>query len=128
MEKRAARILVVDDEAAIRGSLLAYLGDQGYDADGAASAEQALELTRQRRYDLLIVDLRLPGMNGEQLIQRLNRSERPPGFLIHTGSTDFRLSAELRRAGLREHHVFAKPLFDLQQLLQGIEQRLARAS
>lgn len=122
---RQAQILIIDDEPAIRRSLRAFLCDQGYDADGACSAEQAMALMEGRSYDLLIVDLRLPGMSGEQLIRQVHDRAGPARFLIHTGSMDFRLSEELRRLGLRDRHIFAKPVLDLQQLLTGIEERLA---
>jgi len=123
--EKEARILIIDDETAIRSSLQAYLSDLDYITDGAESAEQAIGLLQDRSYDLLIVDLRLPGMSGEQLIRRVHAQGDGIRFLIHTGSMDFRLSDELRQLGLTERHIFAKPVIDLQQLVTGIEQQLS---
>lgn len=122
---RRIRLLVIDDEPAIRDSLQAYLSDLGYIVDAAESAEQAIGLLQGRCYDLLIVDLRLPGMSGEQLIRGVHARGAGTRFLIHTGSMDYRLSDELRQLGLTERHIFAKPVLDLQQLVSGIEQQLS---
>lgn len=122
---KRARLLIIDDEPAIRTSLQAYLSDLDYIADGAESAEQAIGLLRDSSYDLLIVDLRLPGMSGEQLIRRVHAQRDGTRFLIHTGSMGYRLSDELRQLGLTERHIFAKPVIDLQQLVTRIEQQLS---
>lgn len=126
--ERQFHLLVIDDEPAIRTSLQAYLGDLGYLADGAGSAEEAMRLLQERVYDLLIVDLRLPGMSGEQLIRGVHAGGAGTRFLIHTGSMDYRLSDELRRIGLSEQQIFAKPVLDLRQLANGIRQQLAAVS
>ena len=66
-----ARILVVDDERTAREELCEALRDAGYKVRSADSAETALEQVSQRSYDLCISDIRMPGMDGVELLRRL---------------------------------------------------------
>lgn len=110
-------ILVVDDEAPVRISLAAYLEDEGFCVRVADSAEHALEQLGLEPPALAVVDLRLPGMDGAALI--LEMAKRFPGmsFLIHTGSTRFSLSNELKAVGLRDEHIFFKPILDMSEMV-----------
>lgn len=66
-----ARVLVADDDRAFRLSTSALLRSEGYDADGADDGQAALALLRERSYDLLLLDLRMPRVDGLQLIEAL---------------------------------------------------------
>ena len=68
MSASAVRVLVVDDESCIRNSLVNYLEDRGCKVVSAESAEEALETLRTEAVDVAIVDIRLPGMDGNGLI------------------------------------------------------------
>src|SRR6188474_1065398 len=68
-----ARVLVVDDEASIRDLLSKTLALAEYDVDTAADASTALGRVRAAEYDLLIADLRMPGMDGLTLIRQVKR-------------------------------------------------------
>ena len=65
------RILIVDDEAAIRSSLLESLTAEGYDAEIAESGEEALARCHGTVFDLVVTDLRLPGVSGLEILQAL---------------------------------------------------------
>ena len=60
------RVLVVDDEAGVRASLAAILGDEGYAVDGVESGEAALTALGDRRYDLVLLDVWLPGRTASR--------------------------------------------------------------
>jgi DNA-binding NtrC family response regulator len=112
------RVLVVDDESSIRNSLVAFLEDVDFELSSVGSAEEAFESIqdanrRRRQYHVVIVDLRLPGMSGEMLIIRAHELFPTIRFLIHTGSTSYRLPEEMKRIGMRPEHVFLKPVGDL---------------
>jgi DNA-binding NtrC family response regulator len=115
------KILVIDDEPFIRESLVGFLEDCDYEVSSAESAEQALNLLRETPYDVAIVDLRLPGMNGDVFIQEINRLVPNIRFLIHTGSVDYRLSKNLLEIGVLPDHVFYKPQHDLMLFVNKIE-------
>ena len=79
------RVLVVDDEAAIRDLLSKTLALAEYDVDVAADGRSALERMRLYPYDLLIADLRMPGMDGLTVIREAKRYKADLPVLIITG-------------------------------------------
>ena len=79
------RVLVVDDEASIRDLLSKTLALAEYDVDVAADGRSALERMRMYPYDLLIADLRMPGMDGLTVIREAKRYKADLPVLIITG-------------------------------------------
>jgi len=80
-----ARVLVVDDEASIRDLLSKTLALAEYDVDTAADASTALGRVRAAEYDLLIADLKMPGMDGLTLIRQVKRIRAELPVIIITG-------------------------------------------
>ncbi len=117
-------ILVIDDEASIRESLCAFLEDHGYLVKAVESAEDALALLQHERFDLAIVDMRLPGESGDVFIVKAARLMKELRFLIHTGSVEFHLTDALKQQGITAEHVYLKPLNDLTVLVEGVEKLL----
>ncbi len=107
------RVLIVDDEQFIRESLVEFLRDYCFDVSWADSAESALSGLKKNMHDLAVIDLRLPGMSGESLIQEINKIDPVCRFLIHTGSVGYCLSEDLKDIGMKSEHVFYKPQLDL---------------
>ena len=79
------RVLVVDDEASIRELLAKTLALAEYDVDTAADASTALTRVRAAEYDLLIADLRMPGMDGLTLIRQVKKIRADLPVIIITG-------------------------------------------
>lgn len=78
-------VLIVDDEAAIRESLQGVLEDEGYQSATADSGESCLEMVRKRAYDLVLLDIWLPGMDGLEVLQKIRELENPPEVIIISG-------------------------------------------
>jgi DNA-binding response OmpR family regulator len=68
------RILVVDDEAAIRDLVGSYLRNEGFEVDEAADGEDALVRFADRAHDLVVLDLRLPGIGGLDVLREIRRA------------------------------------------------------
>jgi PAS domain S-box-containing protein len=68
-------LLIVDDEPAIRAALSLYLEREGHSVDAVATGREALEHARSRRYDAILVDLRMPDMSGDALFAELQASD-----------------------------------------------------
>jgi DNA-binding response OmpR family regulator len=115
-------VLVIDDEPAICASLSAFLEDYGFQASTAESAEEALDLMKSNSYDICIVDLRLPGMSGEDLILRAKERYPKQKHIIYTGSISYNLSDKLKALGMRPEHVFLKPIRVLSLLVKCIKE------
>lgn len=67
----ADTVLIVDDDAAVQGMLYKVIRSNGLQADICASGEEALALTKQKRYDLILLDINMHGMDGFEVIQQL---------------------------------------------------------
>ncbi len=81
----AARLLIVDDEPAVLDLLKRYLERVGYTVEVTSSGEAALDLFQAERYDLVIADLNLPGIGGEEMLQRMRERQPSLRALISSG-------------------------------------------
>lgn len=84
-EAERARLLVIDDDESTRRSLSTVLEEEGYEVDVAASGHEAVAKSRMNLYNLVLVDLRLPDMDGTRLLTEMR--ETVPGMvkIIITG-------------------------------------------
>ncbi|WP_295450355.1 response regulator [uncultured Thiodictyon sp.] len=114
------RILVVEDHPSLRRNLVALLEDEDFVVSEAASGEDALKLIAEQDFQVAVVDVRLPGMNGIELIERAGGAYPHLRFLIHTGSVDYVLTPEIIALGMGEDDVFYKPISDLETFFSRI--------
>jgi DNA-binding response OmpR family regulator len=102
MDSRRGRLLVVDDEAAIRFALCEYFGKQGWTVDSAAEKEEAEALLACTEYAVVIADLRLTGIYGVEGLDivRWSHHLRPETrVVLLTGNGTPEIEAEARRRG-----------------------------
>ena len=109
----SARILVVDDDASIRQTFAGHLGQSGYDVATAESAEDALSRFIELDPALVITDVRLPGMDGLELLARLKQERPAMPVLVITAHQDMPTAIGAMKAGAYDYLV--KPL-DLDQI------------
>ena len=76
------RILIVEDEEAIADSLAFSLRSEGFDVDTVRDGETALEAARERTYDVMILDLMLPGISGVEVCRRLRAESALPVLML----------------------------------------------
>ncbi|HFE53526.1 MAG TPA: response regulator, partial [Bacteroidetes bacterium] len=67
------RILVVDDEPEVCDALVGFLADEGHEAHAVQTGEDGLRFARESVYDVVFLDVRLPGMGGLEVLQRLRQ-------------------------------------------------------
>ena len=115
------KILIVDDEERLLRSLAFYFEDEGYDVYISLSGEDAMEVLRKENIAACIVDMRLPGIDGNEVIRMANSDQLLDKFIIHTGSTDYLVPADIKAMGISSSQVFLKPLTDLSVLVQAIQ-------
>jgi DNA-binding response OmpR family regulator len=119
----AEKILVVDDEPDVGGTIVAVLRASGYEADMRNDSVAALELISGGSYDLIISDIVMPALNGIQLLTLIKAQDHAPEVIMVTGYS----SRELAETAL-EHGAFAyveKP-FDVEELVDRTKQALWR--
>jgi len=93
------RILVVDDEAAIRHSLEEALTAEGFTVTGAETGEAALATLHNESYDLVITDLKMPGVTGLELLQALRHQGHDTPVIMMTAYGDVETAVESMRLG-----------------------------
>jgi CheY-like chemotaxis protein len=111
--RQGVRVLVVDDEPAIRALLRKIIQRRGYDVDDAADGAVAIELLDKKDYEVVLIDLMMPNVNGFQLVEYLaSRGEdrHRPAAIVITAAAE---STPLRQLDPRiVHSVIRKP-FDI---------------
>jgi len=75
----------VDDELVVRDSLVHWFTEEGYDVDSASSANDALAKLAAREFDLVIADIRMPGMDGIDLLEKIKSEQLDTGVIVMTG-------------------------------------------
>jgi len=118
-------ILILDDEQAVRNSFADYFEDRLWRPVQAESAEEALELIETESPDAAVVDVRLPGMDGNDFIRKACRRNQETAFVICTGSPEYIVPLDLQDFPCVSNRLFKKPvtrMIDLEKtILQTIE-------
>lgn len=120
----SARILVVDDEPQIRRVLRTTLSFRGYEISEAATGEEALELARKLKPDLILLDVNLPGMSGIETCREMRRSSDTPIIMLTVRSAE-RDKVVALDAGADDY--VTKP-FGIEELLARVRASLRRHS
>jgi DNA-binding NtrC family response regulator len=79
------RVLIVDDDENVIKTLAAILKDQGYSIDTATTGSEAISKTQKNLYDLMLIDIRLPDMEGVDLLNKINETVPKIRKIIVTG-------------------------------------------
>ena len=121
-------VLVVDDRSANRASLRSLLEDHGYVVETASNGRQAVELYRQLRPDILLLDLFMPVMNGFDTLVLLRREDpRAKVLAVADAGTQIGADALAEALELGARRALEKPI-ELRQLLAAIDEALSEDS
>jgi two-component system response regulator FixJ len=118
-------VLVVDDEDAIRHSLAFQLAPAGYSTMAYASAEDFLEAAATVDVGCVLTDVRMPGLSGLEMVQKLNAIGFRQPIVMMTGHGDVPLAVEAMKAGVVDF--IEKPLDD-ERLMRALDNALKRAA
>jgi DNA-binding response OmpR family regulator len=118
------RILVVDDESQIRRVMRALLIPEGFDVDGAKSGDEALDRLRSGKYDLVLLDIDMPGMTGFETCRAIRAVSDMPIFMLTARSAE-KDKTEALDAGADDY--ITKP-FSTPELLARVGAALTRRS
>lgn len=118
------KILIIDREADIRKNLETLLRKNGYLVRSASRADEAVEALKSTSFDLVIMDIRIPDMNGLQLMKQIKDIDDDLEVIVLTGATSPKDIINVLRGSRGAIDFLSKPLDNLDQLMVSIERAL----
>lgn len=109
----AEKILIVDDQYGIRILLTEVLQKEGYTTFQAANGFQAIDITKEQAPDLVLLDMKIQGMDGIEILKRLKQHDETIKVIIMTAYGELDMIQEAKDLGALTH--FAKP-FDIDEI------------
>ncbi|WP_457888471.1 two-component system response regulator RssB [Pseudomonas aeruginosa] len=125
MHKVSATLLIIDDDEVVRESLAAYLEDSNFKVLQALNGLQGLQIFESEQPDLVICDLRMPQINGLELIRRIRQTASETPIIVLSGAGVMSDAVEALRLGAADYLI--KPLEDLAVLEHSVRRALDRA-
>jgi two-component system, NtrC family, response regulator HydG len=123
MDTDKARILIVDDEASVRESLGSWFRDEGYEVDVAESAKVALERLASSNWDVFLIDIRMPGIDGLELQRKMKEAHPDATVIVMTAYASVETAVEAMKQGAYDYVI--KP-FDPDDLEHTIRNAIER--
>jgi DNA-binding NtrC family response regulator len=120
---KTVRILIVDDDENIRKVVLAILEDKGYTVESVGTAREAIEKSKRKFYNLALIDIRLPDMEGIELLTKMRDTTPRMRKVIITGYPTLQNAVDAVNKGADAYIV--KP-FDVEKVLNTIDQQLRK--
>ena len=120
---QTARILIIDDDENIRKVLQTILEDEGYQVDTAETAKKGIEKSNESYYNLALIDVRLPDMEGIELLSKLRDTKPKMRKIIVTGYPTLQNAVA---AVNRNADAYIMKPFDVEKILKTIEIQLKK--
>ncbi|HTP80501.1 MAG TPA: response regulator [Bacteroidota bacterium] len=114
MDQDKVRILIADDEDPLRQTIAAWLGDEGFSVDDARDGVEAIKKVQSSDYDIAILDIKMPGANGLEVLRYIKKNSPTTEVVMATGMSDVSMAVEAMKLGAREY--LTKPI-DMDQLV-----------
>lgn len=113
MADRAARVLIADDDPSTRDILSRFLGEKGFEVDVASDGARALEAIKTFAPDIVLLDIRMPNMDGIECLQRITDDGCNCGVIMISGEADVDMARQTLTMGAAD---FIYKPFDLEYL------------
>ena len=119
------KILVIDDEQGIRNLLDTLFRRKGYDVILSANGQKGLELFRREQPDVIVLDLKMPGMDGLTVLQQIRSLDPKKPVIILTGAGTSETEQQVRALGVAE---FVEKEFSLHRLGDALKRLLVTSN
>ena len=116
-KKRPMELLVVDDDDELREDVCRYFSQDGYNVSEAADGAHALNLVAQRAFDIIVLDMMMPGMSGLEVLEKLKESGSDSEVVMLSGQGTIKTAVDAMKLGASEFLTKPVSLADLEQLL-----------
>ena len=118
-------VLIIDDDDSVRSSLSSYLEDSGFDPLTASDGKQGIEIFGQKDVDLVLVDLRMPEMDGYEVIKHIHKKSPHTPLIVISGASGIQDAIETMKIGAWDYLV--KPIREMSTLVHSIERAFEHA-
>ena len=120
IEKKKVNILVAEDEADLRDILKVTLEQEGYRVILASDGDEAIKKIEKKSFQMVLIDIKMPGVNGKELVFKIKQINPLMPIVIVTGSPDFKEEVSLKK---QVYEYIYKP-FRLNELVRVIKEAL----
>lgn len=121
MEQTQKKILIVDDQNGIRILLMELFGNEGYQMYQAANGKAALEVVEKDNPDLVLLDMKIPGMDGLEILKHIKSTHPHIKVIMMTAYGELDIIKQAKDLGAISH--FTKP-FDIDEMRNVVDQNL----
>ncbi|HEX6623755.1 MAG TPA: sigma-54 dependent transcriptional regulator [Pyrinomonadaceae bacterium] len=120
---RKIRVMVVDDDAVLRRLVSDQVGRMGFDATAAASGEEALDALAKSDFDVVLLDIRMPGLSGLDALRAIRRLEEPPEVIMLTADTALPTGIEAMRLGAYDYLTKPATLDEIEAVIRKADEK-----
>ena len=114
MDEEKIRVLIAEDEDGLRTTIAAWLGDEGFVVEQASNGLDAIKLVQSQDFDIALLDIRMPGVNGLEVLRFIKKNSAVTDIVMMTAMSDISMAVEAMKLGAKEY--LSKPI-DLDQLV-----------
>ncbi|MDN3640616.1 response regulator [Simiduia curdlanivorans] len=122
--QRRHRLLIIDDDSIVRQSIVTYLADSGFEVIEAGNGQQGLDLFYSHSPDIVLTDLRMPGIDGLQVLGIIHEASPDTPVIVISGAGVVADVVEALRLGASDYLI--KPIVDIEMLEHSINKSLER--
>ncbi|AHD07585.1 response regulator [Paenibacillus larvae] len=119
------KVLIVDDQNGIRVLLMEVFNNEGYETFQAPNGKTALEIVRKEAPDLVLLDMKIPGMDGLDILKHIKNIDSSIKVIMMTAYGELDMIKEATELGAIMH--FTKP-FDIDEMRQAVQQQLSEST
>jgi signal transduction histidine kinase len=114
MSEEKIQVLIADDEDPLRTTISAWLEDEGFEVEQAVDGTEAIKKTQIKDFDIALLDIKMPGVNGLEVLRYIRKNSSQTEIVMMTGMSDVSMAVEAMKLGAKEY--LTKPI-DMDQLV-----------
>src|SRR5215212_1331798 len=120
---RKIRVMVVDDDAVLRKLVSDQVARMGFDSAAAASGEEALDALSKSDFDVVLLDIRMPGLSGLDALREVRKLEDPPEVIMLTADTSLGTGLEAMRLGAYDYLTKPATLDEIEAVIRKADEK-----
>src|ERR1700755_1647418 len=120
---RKIRVMVVDDDAVLRKLVSDQVARMGFDSAAAASGEEALDSLSKSDFDVVLLDIRMPGLSGLEALREIRKLEDPPEVIMLTADTSLGTGLEAMRLGAYDYLTKPATLDEVEAVIRKADEK-----